>query len=81
VSINRFALLEAQAHDYVRQTQLRMLLAPVAERLLFALDKEQVGTVLRDLLARLRGMGIRRPGYAAGNLLDLMLYMGIPPAD
>lgn len=81
VSIDRFTLLEAQAHDYVRQTQLRMLLAPVAERLLFAFDREQVGTVLRDLLARLRSMGIRRPGYAAGNLLDLMLYMDIPPAD
>lgn len=79
-TINRFALLEAQAHDYVRQIQMRMLLAPIADRLARVFDTGQVDALVRDLLTQLRGKGTRRPGYAAGNLLDLLLYMGIPPA-
>ena len=38
--LNRFALLKAQAKEYVRQSQARLILQPVAERLLARLGKE-----------------------------------------
>ncbi len=76
---NRFCLLDAQAYDYIRASQARMLLGPIAERLQANLATPEIGETVRELLAQLRNGKRIRPGYAAGNLLDLLLYMDINP--
>ncbi len=67
-----FALSKAQAKDYIRESQVRLLLAPVAQRLLARLGKEGVEQKVREILARQRIIHAQQPGYLAGNFLNLL---------
>ena len=74
--LDTFALCEADAKDYIRQIQRRLILQPVAEGLI---QRQGAADALRphiaQLLARLRSRPPRQPGYAAGNLINLMGYL------
>jgi hypothetical protein len=61
------ALIKAQAKDYVRNSQVLLILAPVAERLLFTLGKQESEKKLRNMLSTLRKTSSQAPNYAAGN--------------
>ncbi len=68
---NTLVLNEADAKDYIRHTQQRVILVPIAQRV-----KAQLGssTAIRqqcDHLLKQLHTG-PRPGYAAGNLINLM---------
>lgn len=78
--VNRFPLLHTEAPDYVRQSQARVILTPIASRLKSAMGEKAVATTCRRLLDNLRRAGPRKPGYAAGNLLNLLLHMDIDVA-
>lgn len=71
---NRHALVLAQVKEYVRTSQTRLLLQPVAAYLADRLGS--AGTVhhLQRLLARMR-MGPPTPGYAAANILHILLHL------
>ena len=74
---NRHALLKAQAKEYVRQSQARLILQPIVERLAGRLGRAGVEQQLQRLLASLRERTPRLPGYAGGNLLNLLLQLGV----
>ena len=78
--LNRFALVKAQAKDYVRDSQKRVILQPVMERLLAELGQAGLAARVEAILDGLRGVAPRAPGYAGGNLLNLLLYAGIDVA-
>jgi WD40 repeat protein len=67
-----FALSKALAKDYVRESQERLLLAPVAQRLLARLGKESLEQKIRDILIRQRKVRAQQPGYLVGNILNLL---------
>lgn len=73
--LNRFALLKAQAQEYVRQSQKRLILQPIAERLQTRLGTQPLQTSLQAHLQTLRAQTPRLPGYAGGNLLNLVVYL------
>ncbi|MEJ7653005.1 MAG: hypothetical protein WKH64_06515 [Chloroflexia bacterium] len=77
--LNRHALLQAWAKEYVRGSQERIILAPVAERLVARLGREGLTVRLRRVLEAVRREGPRAPGYAAGNVLNLLLHLGAEP--
>jgi WD40 repeat protein/transcriptional regulator with XRE-family HTH domain len=63
----------AQAKDYVRQTQERLLVAPVLARLQSVyLGHVEVELRLRSLLSEVRRWGEDRQGYAPANLVALL---------
>ncbi|NJN17083.1 MAG: hypothetical protein HC822_12820 [Oscillochloris sp.] len=70
------ALVKAPARAYVRANQVRLLVAPLAERLLARLGREGLSSRLRAGLAALQVGGLRIPGYAAGNVLNLLIHLG-----
>ncbi len=70
-----FALCKAQTKDYVRESQVRLLLAPLAQRLLARLGKEGIEQRVRDMLTSQRQMHTQQPGYLAGNLLNLLGHL------
>jgi len=70
-----FALSKAQAKDYVRESQVRLLLAPVAQRLLARLGKEGIEQKVRDMLTKQRRVHAQQPGYLVGNILNLLTYL------
>ena len=72
---NRYALLKAQAKEYVRHSQARLILQPLAERWLGGLGRAACWNELRGS-SRAAGASARTPGYAAGNVLNLLLHLG-----
>ena len=70
------ALAKAQAREYVRQSQLRLIVAPVAERLAARLGRAQLLAKLRALPDALRARPELAVSYAAGNVLTLLIHLG-----
>lgn len=69
----RHALLKAQAQDYIRDTQVRLILHPLAQKLLTTLNGNATVELLFDqLFDTLRGKPLSYTGYAAGNLINLL---------
>jgi WD40 repeat protein/DNA-binding SARP family transcriptional activator len=91
-TLNRHLLMKANAKEYVRQSQERLILQPIASRLMKKLGKrgliERAQNLLQNLhlLRREQGeTGLNHsisplPGYAAGNILNLLLCAGIDVA-
>ncbi|MCX6046460.1 MAG: NACHT domain-containing protein [Chloroflexi bacterium] len=80
--LNRYALILAQAKEYVRASQTRLLLQAVVDRLVTqfggpgAEQPLQQQLALLQTRARLRTAPSAR-GYAAANLLHLLLQLGV----
>lgn len=77
---NSHALVKAAARDYIRESQVRIILRPVIEQTtpLLGLDNQSdLQNHFYQLITHLRQLYQGRPGYAAGNLLNLMRYGGI----
>jgi WD40 repeat protein/DNA-binding SARP family transcriptional activator len=72
---NNYALLKAQAKEYVRASQRRLILTPVADQLLGSLGPAGLETRLKEKLASLRQAKPGHPGYAGGNILNLLLHL------
>jgi len=78
-NIKRFdshAVMKAQTKDYLRKAQISLILKPIADRLLSVLGSpEQVISQLHQLLSSLQTRPPRQAGYAAGNLLNLLIHL------
>jgi WD40 repeat protein len=74
--LNSHALIKASATDYVKDSQIRLILQPIIERLNeTALELQNS---LENRLSRLlENINRQIPGYTAGNLLNLMRYADI----
>jgi len=72
------ALLKVTLDDYVRESQIRLLLAPIAERLktVFASQK-LLEQHLRHILIKLRSQTSMAARYGGGNFLNLAIFLDI----
>src|SRR5262245_60569370 len=79
--LNRFALLKAEARGSVRQSQVRLIVQPIVGRVAAQLGRTGLVECLIHILASLHEAAQRRrapmPGYAAGNVLNLLLQLGV----
>lgn len=72
------ALSKADTQDYLRNAQLRLILRPLLEQLQAHLgDREAVKACLDKILLMLKARTYQSPGYAAGNLLNLLNQLGV----
>ncbi len=79
------ALIEAQEKDYIRESQIRVILEPLAQRLLGKWrSKKEVEYQLKSILFKLRLAAPREltefphsVGYAGGNLINLLCQLQI----
>ena len=72
---NSHALVKASAKDYVKDSQIRLILQPIIDRWNDSgLELQSLENRLSQLLENLNR---QIPGYIAGNLLNLMRYGGI----
>ena len=70
------ALIKAQVKDYIRDSQTRVILKPLIDRLLSQLGSpKQLVHKLHRLLVYLRSHHAHQPHYGAGNLLNLCCYL------
>ncbi len=74
--LHSHALLKAQGKDYIQEIQIRQIVEPILHQLQMRLgDRTQVEQRLTRLLATLRQDSAQASGYAAGNLLNLLIYL------
>ena len=74
--LNRFALLKATAKENVRISQERLILEPIGRQLVVQLGRDGLVERLRQIIEWVRASGVRR-GYAAGNVLNLLLHLEV----
>ncbi len=72
------ALLKSQSQNYIRQTQIRLVLQPILQLLQQTLGTRQDASyqALRSLLQQLQQQSSLFPAYAPGNLLNLLQTLG-----
>lgn len=73
-----YAIIKATAKDYVRHTQIRLILQPVIDKLLCFLGSKNIikGKFLEGL-ENLKEKSPNETGYTAGNMLNLMNQLQI----
>jgi WD40 repeat protein/transcriptional regulator with XRE-family HTH domain len=80
-TINLFrshALVKAQAKDYVRDTQVRLILQPIIDGLIVSLGSpERIGNSIKQILASLQRKSSQETGYVAGNSLNLLRQLQV----
>jgi WD40 repeat protein len=78
----KYALIKAQAKDYVRESQIRLILEPIAERIETVLNtKEAAKEGIDQILLNLKREFSAAPGYGAGNILNLLSQLKIDLTD
>ncbi|WP_392531266.1 NB-ARC domain-containing protein [Nostoc sp. C117] len=70
-NFNSHALIKALAKDYVRETQIRLILKPVADSL------DDIETQLLICLETVRNKNRFKTGYIVGNILNLLCWAKI----
>src|SRR5206468_1694867 len=71
--LHRYAVEQAQAKDYVRQTQVRLLVRPLVERLRAELGSDaRIEEQCLSLLTRLRTEDGNSQGYGPANVIALL---------
>ncbi|WOD37468.1 NB-ARC domain-containing protein [Nodosilinea sp. E11] len=72
VLLSSHALIKAQVKDYIRDSQIRLILQPVVDRLILRLgSSKQVEHKFDRLLAKLKAQPTDAAGYGGGTLLNL----------
>jgi WD40 repeat protein/transcriptional regulator with XRE-family HTH domain len=70
---SRYAFLKAQAKEYIRESQKRLLLAPIAQSLLDLYGQTGLEQKIQELLAHLRTLSLPQNSYIVGNVLNLLM--------
>ncbi|MFQ4137739.1 NB-ARC domain-containing protein [Nodosilinea sp. PGN35] len=75
---HRYPLMRATAKEYLRQSQGRVILTPLAERLRAEVcPQEQLTAHLQRVLERVRSRFAHTPSYSAANLLHLAHHLSL----
>jgi WD40 repeat protein len=73
-----YALIKATSQDYVRYSQIRLILQPISNQLLYRFGSQlPIKNQLLQILSKLQGKSPIETGYAAGNALNLMSQLQI----
>ncbi|MEC4891790.1 MAG: NB-ARC domain-containing protein [Oscillatoria sp. PMC 1051.18] len=71
-----YALIQAKAKDYVKETQIKLILKPIAEHLLQTFGtRDKLKERLLKILSSLQGKLAIETGYAGGNTINLLRYL------
>ena len=70
------ALMKATAKDYIKNTQIRLILKPIINKLLVILKgKRNLENRLKKIIVTLQEESPREPGYTAGNIINMLCQM------
>ncbi len=75
---NHYGLINANTKDYIRESQSKQILERIIEQLLETFETEEhLKEHIKQLLLYLQQNFPRQPGYAAGNLINLLCCIKI----
>jgi len=76
--LNQYPLVKSDAKEYVRQGQIQLFIRPLAERLLTLYKTvNKVETKLQTVLVNLRQKISLEPGYATGNIINILSHLQV----
>lgn len=76
--LQTYALTKAQDKDYIRDSQIRVILKPLVARLLNHLESQkEIVYQLQQILFRLQTEFPNQAGYAGGNIVNLLRYLQV----
>jgi WD40 repeat protein len=76
--LQQYALIQAQAKDYIKEIQSRLILQPVVDELQTHFgDYQEIERQLSQMLAAMRASHQRASGYGAGNIINILRYLEI----
>ena len=70
------ALMKAQAKDYIRESQIQLILNVIVQKLFTTLGRRKLEEAFRQRLAELRHLPEEQDNYEAGNILNLLVQTG-----
>jgi WD40 repeat protein/transcriptional regulator with XRE-family HTH domain len=70
-----YAFMKAEATNYVRESQERLIIHTIADQLVSTFGKQSVAQKLRDMLSTHRQIPSHQHGYLAGNVLNLLIHL------
>ena len=71
-------IIKADAKDYLRETQIRLILRPLLEKLLVNLkEQHEIEQRLQAILEYLRSFKDLKTQYVVGNLINLLKYLQV----
>ena len=73
--LNTYAIIQAKAKDYLRHTQIQLILRPILARLLSIANRADVSKYLRQILSQWQTLEPIPSGYLAGNILNLLIEL------
>jgi WD40 repeat protein len=72
-TFNTYALVKAQANDYIQDAQIRFIVTPLIQQLVLSLGTHaNLERCLKQLLESWRSQSPLQPGYAAGNIFNIL---------
>jgi WD40 repeat protein len=75
--LSNYALVKAQSKDYIRDSQIRVILKPLSERLISTYSRAQIEVKSKEILhnhTRQNSQDLEK-SYTGGNLLNLLLFL------
>ncbi|VEP18621.1 conserved hypothetical protein [Hyella patelloides LEGE 07179] len=79
---HNYALIKTTVKDYIRESQFRLILEPIATKLGYAFaSQEALKLQLKTVLQQIKTQITPTPGYAAGNLINLGCYLELDLKD
>lgn len=72
IFVNKYALLKAVTKDYIRETQVRLILEPILKELETCLESSiPIESFLKGILHEFKQSDFHKSGYLGGNILNL----------
>jgi WD40 repeat protein len=77
-----YAILKSQAKDYIRESQVRLILSPIIRQMNLQYRlRGELQAKFKNLLAILQRQAEPYPSYAGGNLINLCHYLNLDLVD
>ena len=73
--LSDFPVMKVQTKEYIRNSQIRLILKPIVDRLLLKMSREELIEHLFSMLQKLQQDVHLLPSYAAGNILNLLTHL------
>ncbi|NJN13642.1 MAG: hypothetical protein HC815_39425 [Richelia sp. RM1_1_1] len=76
--LNQYALLKASAKSYERETQIRLIVKPIIQKLITKFESQDNFIIqLNKIISKLRTEFYLKPGYAGGNIINLLYHLQV----
>lgn len=76
--LNQYPLLQSSAKEYIKQRHIQVFIQPLSERLLTLYKNLKTLEVkLQKILVILRDNATLEPGYAAGNIINILCHLQV----